>query len=160
MLNDSEVNVVALDEALARRARLGLWEEHLETGDVGGDLMRVVDELWRPIAAEQLENLEHGRPLTHRLVMLPGVSPPRPPDLGRRPVARLRRLSAGDLSPVAPRPLLGIRLRRQRHARAHRFELRPNGPAVEDRDGGEQGPELQCDDPASGPYVSPNDEPR
>ena len=30
MFNDSEVNVVTLDEALARRTRLGLWEEHLE----------------------------------------------------------------------------------------------------------------------------------
>ena len=74
MFNDSEVNVVALDEELARRTRLGLWEEHLETGDVGGDPTTVVDELWRPIATEQLELLQHGRPLTHRLVMLPGVS--------------------------------------------------------------------------------------
>ena len=74
MFNDSEVNVVTLDEDLARRTRLGLWEEHLETGDVDGDATQVVDELWRPIASEQLEHLEHGRPLTHRLVMLPGVS--------------------------------------------------------------------------------------
>ena len=34
----------------------------------------MVDELWRPIASEQLELLQDGRPLTHRLVMLPGVS--------------------------------------------------------------------------------------
>ena len=74
MFNDSEVNVVTLDEALARRTRLGLWEEHLETADVDGDPTQVVDELWRPRAVEQLEHLEHGRPLTHRLVMLPGVS--------------------------------------------------------------------------------------
>jgi len=74
MFNDSEVNVVALDEALARRTRLGLWAEHLETDDVDGDPTRLVDELWRPRAKEQLEHLEHGRPLTHRLVMLPGVS--------------------------------------------------------------------------------------
>ena len=51
MFNDSEVNVVTLDEALARRTRLGLWEEHLETADVDGDPTRVVDELWRPIAS-------------------------------------------------------------------------------------------------------------
>ena len=31
MFNDSEVNVVTLDEELARRTRLRLWEEHLET---------------------------------------------------------------------------------------------------------------------------------
>ena len=37
MFNDSEVNVVTLDEELARRTRLGLWEEHLETADVDGD---------------------------------------------------------------------------------------------------------------------------
>jgi phosphatidylserine/phosphatidylglycerophosphate/cardiolipin synthase-like enzyme len=74
MFNDSEVNVVTLDEGLARRTRLRLWEEHLETSDVDGDPTHVVDELWRPIAKEQLDNLENGRPLTHRLVMLPGVS--------------------------------------------------------------------------------------
>ena len=74
MFNDSEVNIVTLDEQLARRTRLQLWEEHLETPDVDGDPTRVVDELWRPIATEQLEHLEHRRPLTHRLVMLPGVS--------------------------------------------------------------------------------------
>jgi phosphatidylserine/phosphatidylglycerophosphate/cardiolipin synthase-like enzyme len=74
MFNDSEVNVVTLDEGLARRTRLGLWEEHLETPDVTDDPARVIDELWRPIAEEQLGLLQHGRPLTHRLVMLPGVS--------------------------------------------------------------------------------------
>ena len=68
------VNIVTLDEGLARRTRLGLWEEHLETADVDGDPVRVVDEMWRPIASEQLELLQRGRPLTHRLVMLPGVS--------------------------------------------------------------------------------------
>jgi phosphatidylserine/phosphatidylglycerophosphate/cardiolipin synthase-like enzyme len=74
MFNDSEVNVVSLDEGLARRTRLQLWEEHLETSDVGADTTRVVDELWRPIAKDQLERLGEGRPLTHRLVMLPGIS--------------------------------------------------------------------------------------
>jgi phosphatidylserine/phosphatidylglycerophosphate/cardiolipin synthase-like enzyme len=74
MFNDSEVNVVSLDEGLARRTRHGLWAEHLETSEVEGDPTTVIDELWRPIATEQLSHLEHGRPLTHRLVMLPGVS--------------------------------------------------------------------------------------
>jgi phosphatidylserine/phosphatidylglycerophosphate/cardiolipin synthase-like enzyme len=74
MFNDSEVNVVTLDERLARETRLRLWAEHLETDEVDGDPTQLVDELWRPRAAEQLEHLEHGRPLTHRLVMLPGVS--------------------------------------------------------------------------------------
>ena len=74
MFNDSEVNVVTLDEGLARSTRLRLWEEHLETSEVDGDPTQVVDGLWRPIAVQQLEHLESGRPLTHRLVMLPGVS--------------------------------------------------------------------------------------
>jgi phosphatidylserine/phosphatidylglycerophosphate/cardiolipin synthase-like enzyme len=74
MFNDSEVNVVTHDESLARNTRLALWEEHLETADVADEPVRVIDELWRPIATEQLALLQHGRPLTHRLVMLPGVS--------------------------------------------------------------------------------------
>jgi hypothetical protein len=82
MFNDSEVNVLTLDEELARQTRLRLWEEHLETADVDGDTTRVVDELWRPTAKDQLERLGEGRPLTHRLVMLPGIS------------RRTRRLSA------------------------------------------------------------------
>ena len=74
MFNDSEVNVVTLDEELARQTRLQLWEEHLETSDVDGDPTRVVDELWRPTAGAQLRNLQAGRPLEHRVVALPGVS--------------------------------------------------------------------------------------
>ena len=76
LFNDSEVNVVTLDEGVARRARLELWAEHLELdeGELTGDPTAIVDELWRPTAKAQLENLENGRPLTHRLVMLPGVS--------------------------------------------------------------------------------------
>jgi phosphatidylserine/phosphatidylglycerophosphate/cardiolipin synthase-like enzyme len=74
MFNDSEVNVVTLDERLARGTRLRLWEEHLETSEVDADPIQVIDELWRPTAKKQLENLEAGRPLEHRLVMLPGVS--------------------------------------------------------------------------------------
>ena len=75
MFNDSEVNVVTLDEELARRTRLRLWEEHLETADVDGDPTRVVDELWRPIADEQLEQ-SRGRTAARRIgsSTLPGVS--------------------------------------------------------------------------------------
>jgi phosphatidylserine/phosphatidylglycerophosphate/cardiolipin synthase-like enzyme len=82
MFNDSEVNVVTLDGDVARDTRLTLWEEHLETPDVGGDTTQIVDELWRPIAREQMERLGRGEPLTHRLVMLPRLS------------RRTRRLSA------------------------------------------------------------------
>jgi len=61
---------------LARDTRLRLWAEHLEAtpDEVSGDPAKLVDERWRPIAEEQLDRLENDEPLTHRLVMLPGVS--------------------------------------------------------------------------------------
>jgi hypothetical protein len=34
----------------------------------------VIDDRWRPVAEEQLERLEQGLPLSHRLVLLPHVS--------------------------------------------------------------------------------------
>jgi hypothetical protein len=34
----------------------------------------LIDERWRPIAAEQLRRREAGERATHRLVALPGVS--------------------------------------------------------------------------------------
>lgn len=76
LFNDSEVNIVSLDESLARATRLRLWAEHLEVdeSELEGDPTEIVDTLWRPRAKEQLDNLENDRPLTHRLVMLPGVS--------------------------------------------------------------------------------------
>jgi phosphatidylserine/phosphatidylglycerophosphate/cardiolipin synthase-like enzyme len=74
--NDSEVNVVSCDAQLARQTRLRLWAEHLELGvdEVSGDPARVVDELWRPIAADQLARRRADLPPTHRLSELPGVS--------------------------------------------------------------------------------------
>ena len=74
--NDSEMNVVTCDARLARETRLRLWAEHLERSveEVSGDPAGVIDELWRPIAREQLERRRRGEPLTHRLQELPGVS--------------------------------------------------------------------------------------
>ena len=74
--NDSEMNVACCDPALARETRLRLWSEHLElpVEAVGGDPTQVVDELWKPIAREQLERREQGEPATHRLLELRGVS--------------------------------------------------------------------------------------
>ncbi len=74
--NDSEMNVVSCDPELARETRLRLWAEHLERPieQVAGDPARVIDELWRPIAAEQLERRNRGEPQTHRLSELAGVS--------------------------------------------------------------------------------------
>ena len=76
LLNDTEMNVVTHDEAVARSTRLRLWSEHLERPEqeIAGNPAAVFDELWRPIATEQLHRIERGEPLTHRLVRLPGVS--------------------------------------------------------------------------------------
>jgi phosphatidylserine/phosphatidylglycerophosphate/cardiolipin synthase-like enzyme len=74
--NDSEMNVVTCDPRLARETRLRLWAEHLErpVDEVSGNPAGVIDELWRPIAREQLERRRRGESLTHRLQELPGVS--------------------------------------------------------------------------------------
>ena len=74
--NDTEMNIVTCDPVLARETRLRLWAEHLERSvdEVAGDPARIIDELWRPIAAEQLERRNRDQPRTHRLQELPGVS--------------------------------------------------------------------------------------
>jgi phosphatidylserine/phosphatidylglycerophosphate/cardiolipin synthase-like enzyme len=76
LFNDTEVDVVSTDPGLARDTRLRLWAEHLErdVDEVAGDPATVFDELWAPIAAEQLERRRAGAPLTHHLLELPGVS--------------------------------------------------------------------------------------
>jgi phosphatidylserine/phosphatidylglycerophosphate/cardiolipin synthase-like enzyme len=76
MFNDSEMNIVMCDPALARETRLRLWAEHLEReeADVAGDPARVFDELWRPIALEQRERARRGEPRTHHLIELPPAS--------------------------------------------------------------------------------------
>jgi phosphatidylserine/phosphatidylglycerophosphate/cardiolipin synthase-like enzyme len=74
--NDSEVNVITCDAELARDTRLRLWAAHLERDieEVAGDPSTVIDELWRPIAAEQRERRDRGEPLTHGLVELQATS--------------------------------------------------------------------------------------
>jgi phosphatidylserine/phosphatidylglycerophosphate/cardiolipin synthase-like enzyme len=76
LFNDSEMNVVACDPGLARDTRVRLWAEHLERdpAEVAGDPAAVVDELWRPIAREQLERTHRGDPRTHHLLELPPAS--------------------------------------------------------------------------------------
>ncbi len=76
LFNDTEMNVLTCDAAVARQTRLRLWSEHLErpVDQVSGDATDVIDELWRPIAAEQKERMDRGAALTHRLRELPGVS--------------------------------------------------------------------------------------
>ena len=75
LFNDTEVNVVTCDEALARATRLRLWCEHLDrdASEIDGDPAR----RRRALAAageEQLERRPAGRPLTHKLPLLPHVS--------------------------------------------------------------------------------------
>ena len=67
--NDTEMNVVTCDPRLAHETRLRLRAEHLERRieDVSGEPTQVIDELWRPIASEQLERRRRGEPITHRL---------------------------------------------------------------------------------------------
>ena len=77
LFNDTEMNVVCDDPELARQTRLRLWAEHLGVGEdriADQPPSTVVDELWRPVAAEQLERLRRGEPPTNRLLALPGVS--------------------------------------------------------------------------------------
>ena len=76
LFNDTEMNVVTHDTSLATHTRLRLWAEHLElpVSAVGGDPASVIDTLWKPISAVQLDHLSTGRPLTHRPVRLPNVS--------------------------------------------------------------------------------------
>ncbi|MDX6562239.1 MAG: hypothetical protein QOD65_2053 [Gaiellales bacterium] len=76
LFNDSEVNVVSHNPELARRTRLQLWAEHLgqPAETLGGDPATIIDEVWRPIAHEQLERRAAGAPLTHGVVGLRHVS--------------------------------------------------------------------------------------
>jgi phosphatidylserine/phosphatidylglycerophosphate/cardiolipin synthase-like enzyme len=77
LMNDTEMNVVTDDPDLARRTRVRLWAEHLELDEdtvAAAEPTALVDERWRPIAYEQLGRRDAGRPPTHRLLALPGVS--------------------------------------------------------------------------------------
>src|SRR5919198_5545808 len=66
LFNDTEVNVLFRDTALAHETRMRLWAEHLERPpeELQGDPTAIVDELWRPLADDE----------THRLTRLPHVS--------------------------------------------------------------------------------------
>jgi phosphatidylserine/phosphatidylglycerophosphate/cardiolipin synthase-like enzyme len=76
LFNDSEMNVVTCDPGLVRDTRLRLWGEHLERQieEVNGDPTQVIDELWKPIAREQLARRHADQPATHHLHELRGVS--------------------------------------------------------------------------------------
>ena len=57
LFNDTEMNVVSHSPALARETRLRLWAEHLARPleELEGDPATLIDEVWRPLATEQLE---------------------------------------------------------------------------------------------------------
>ena len=76
LFNDTEVNLVLDHPELAATTRRRLWAEHLEMplDAVAGDTAALVDDVWRPIASEQLTRRRAGTPPTHRLLLLPGVS--------------------------------------------------------------------------------------
>ena len=76
LFNDTELNLVSCDEAVARKTRQRLWAEHLElpAAAVSDDPLKLVEERWKPISQEQFERRGRGEPLTHRLVRLPGTS--------------------------------------------------------------------------------------
>ena len=76
LFNDTEMNVVTHDAGVARATRLRLWSEHLErpASAIPADTTRAIDELWKPISADQLRRRDASLPLTHRLVRLPNVS--------------------------------------------------------------------------------------
>jgi phosphatidylserine/phosphatidylglycerophosphate/cardiolipin synthase-like enzyme len=76
LFNDTELNVVTHDPGLARETRLQLWAEHLECdpAELKGDPARIVDERWRPLAAEQLERAQRDGHGTQKLRLLPRIS--------------------------------------------------------------------------------------
>jgi phosphatidylserine/phosphatidylglycerophosphate/cardiolipin synthase-like enzyme len=77
LFNDTEMNLMTVDPDLARSTRLRLWSEHLDTDQqriCAQTPRQTVDELWRPIASEQLRRRQVGEQPTHRLLALPGVS--------------------------------------------------------------------------------------
>ena len=76
LLNDTEMNVLTCDAALARNTRLRLWSEHTEQpwAAVDGDPAAVIDRVWRPTAEEQTRRAHEGLGRTHRLALLEHVS--------------------------------------------------------------------------------------
>jgi hypothetical protein len=68
--------VAAWNEKLARETRLRLWAEHLEcdAAELDGSYAEMIDTRWRPRAEEQFRRRLRGEPLTHKVVLLPGVS--------------------------------------------------------------------------------------
>ena len=76
LFNDTEMNLVVLDEPIVRDVRLRLWAEHLgrRIEDLQVEPAVAFDQFWKPVAEEQLRRREQDFPPTHHLVQLPHVS--------------------------------------------------------------------------------------
>jgi len=74
--NDTEMNLVVLDERIVRDVRLRLWAEHLgrPVEDLQVAPAVAFDQFWKPVAEEQLRRREQDSRPTHHLVQLPHVS--------------------------------------------------------------------------------------
>jgi phosphatidylserine/phosphatidylglycerophosphate/cardiolipin synthase-like enzyme len=76
LFNDTEMNIVTRNHAIVKATRLELWSEHLQRPPVELDRnpTDVIDNRWRPLANEQHQRRQNGRPLTHKLLLLPNIS--------------------------------------------------------------------------------------
>ena len=76
LFNDSEMNLVVVDDELATDLRKRLWAEHLECAEseLDAPVHVLVDERWRPRAEEELQRMSAGQAPAHRLSRLPHVS--------------------------------------------------------------------------------------
>jgi phosphatidylserine/phosphatidylglycerophosphate/cardiolipin synthase-like enzyme len=76
LFNDTEMNLVVLDERIARDVRLRLWAEHLERPmeDLRVEPVVAFEKFWKPVAQEQLLRRRQDSRPTHHLVQLPHVS--------------------------------------------------------------------------------------
>jgi len=76
LFNDTEMNLVVVDDALATDLRKRLWAEHLEctAAELDAPVHELVDGRWRARAEEALERLKQGHAPVHRLSRLPHVS--------------------------------------------------------------------------------------
>ena len=74
--NDTEMNLVVLDERIVRDVRLRLWAEHLgrPVEDLQVAPAVAFDQFWKPVAEEQLRRREQDSRPTHHLVQLLHVS--------------------------------------------------------------------------------------
>ena len=75
LFNDTEVNILTLDPALARATRLRLWAEHLETdpATVAGPPTDVVDSIWKQRVHGPADR-SAAHPVNRRVMLLPAVS--------------------------------------------------------------------------------------